>query len=260
MPNKYFVPDGYKRRKYKKDFVKKVICRIDFDTPLGIIKSGPPPEIYELVKSRFPIVETKNLIGKELFVGPGPIREKQTHSKEWFYFGKEREKLLKIAPEYIVIEYTKYEYFEKLKEDFLSVIDALFKAFPKTRIKRMGLRYIDSIELPGNPFEWNNYFSNKLICNIDIASDKSTLSRVFNIVEFNYGDAFLKFQYGLYNNDYPAQIKKKEFILDYDMFTSEIIEKDDLGLKLDEFHIKLGSCFEEIITDDLRAIMEPIDE
>ena len=114
--------------------------------------------------------------------------------------------------------------------------------------------------LPGDPFEWQDYLSEVLIKNIDITTDRSSLSRVFNVVEFTYDDAFLKFQYGLFNNDYPAKIKQKVFILDFDMFTSEILEKEDVNIKLDEFHIKLGSFFEEIITDKLRIVMEPIHE
>lgn len=260
MTNKYNVPEGYKRRKYKKDFVEKVICKIDFDTAIDIEKSGPPKEIYELVKSRFPIIQTMNLIGKEFLIGPGPIKEKQTQKKEWLYHGKDRDKFLKITPDFIAIEYSKYDYFEKLKEDFLSAVEAIFKAYPKIRIKRLGLRYIDSIKLSGDPFDWNDYLSEVITKNIEIAPDKTTLSRVFNVIEFNYDDAFLKFQYGLFNNDYPAKIKQKAFILDYDMFTFEMLEKENMSTKLDDFHLKLGSCFEGIITDKLRKIMEPIDE
>ena len=46
-----------KRRKYKKDFLNKVIVRVDFDTPLPIVTNGPAKGIYSTVKERFPITE-----------------------------------------------------------------------------------------------------------------------------------------------------------------------------------------------------------
>lgn len=262
MVNKYSVPAGYKRKKYRKDFLKKVLCRADFDTPLKIEEGGPPDDLYKVVKLRFPIPEIQNLIGKELTIGPGIPKEKEFHKKEWFYHGKDREKYLKVTPEFLVIEYTKYDYFEKMEEDFLSSIDALYKSFPNMKLKRLGIRYIDSIELESepDPTDWKKYFSDEITKNIDIATDKSTLARAFSVIEFNYGDAFLKFQYGIFNSDYPATIKKKAFVLDYDMFTNQIVEQNEIKDILNQFHVKLGSCFEEVIKDELRNKMEPIDE
>lgn len=43
-----------KRKKYKNDFLDKVIVRIDFDALLPIASSGPAKEIYTPVKERFP--------------------------------------------------------------------------------------------------------------------------------------------------------------------------------------------------------------
>ena len=51
--------NNVKRRKYKKDFLDKVIVRIDFDTPLPIATTGPAKSIYTTVKERFPITEEK---------------------------------------------------------------------------------------------------------------------------------------------------------------------------------------------------------
>ena len=57
-----------KRRKYKKDFLDKVIVRIDFDTPLPIATTGPAESIYTTVKERFPITEEKSN-GERIFNG-----------------------------------------------------------------------------------------------------------------------------------------------------------------------------------------------
>lgn len=56
--------NNVKRRKYKKDFLNKVIVRTDFDTPLPIAADGPAKGIYATVKERFPITEEKKLLGR----------------------------------------------------------------------------------------------------------------------------------------------------------------------------------------------------
>ncbi len=248
------------RRKYKKDFLKEVIVRIDFDTPLPIAIKGPAKNIYDTVKERFPITEEKKVMGKELLIGPDVTKERSIESKEWHYYGINREKHLTITPNMMVIEYNKYKYYEMLREDFLSVSDALFNAYPRLQVKRLGLRYIDNIDIPGgNPTEWDKYLKPELNTIFTIAENKETISRAFHVLEFNYGEDFLRFQFGMFNPDYPAPIKKKIYTLDYDMYVTKLLDKTDIGETLDHFHEKVNRFFEEIITGNLRKIMEPLD-
>ena len=172
-----------------------------------------------------------------------------------------REKQLKIAPEFMYIEYSKYELYDKLHDDFFSVLDALYDAYPELHVKRLGLRYIDNIEIPNeNPFDWNNYLRPELYSILNLADDKKTISRAFHVLEFNYGDYLLRFQFGMFNPDHPAPIKKKSYILDHDMYIMKILEKSEIEKTLNLFHDKAITSFEEVIKDDLRKIMEPINE
>ncbi len=249
------------RKKYKKDFLKKVIVRIDFDTPLPIAKKGPAPSIYDTVKDRFPITEEKKVIGKELLIGPGDTKERSIATKVWHYYGKNRKKHLTIAPGLVFVEYDKYEYYETLKEDFLSVVEALFKSYPKIQVKRLGLRYIDNIEIPNeSPTEWDKYLKPELNTIFALADNQETISRAFHVLEFNFGEDLLRFQFGMFNPDYPASIKKKIYTLDYDMYVTKILNKSEIGETLDRFHEKVNHSFEDVITDELRKIMEPINE
>ena len=249
------------RKKYKKDFLKKVIVRIDFDTSLPIVKKGPAEGIYDTVKTRFPITEEKKVIGKEFLIGPGDTKERSIETKEWHYYGKNREKHLTITPNMTFVEYNKYEYYEMLKEDFLSVSKALFDSYPKIQVKRLGLRYVDNIDIPNeSPTEWDKYLKPELNTIFALAGNRETISRAFHVLEFNYGEDFLRFQFGMFNPDYPAPIKKKIYTLDFDMYVTKILNKTDIEETLDRFHEKVSEFFEEVITDELRKIMEPIDE
>jgi uncharacterized protein (TIGR04255 family) len=64
----------------------------------------------------------------------------------------------------------------------------------------------------------------------------------------------------MFNPDYPAPIKKKIYTLDFDMYATKILDKQDIEETLDRYHEKLKLSFEEVITDELRNIMEPRDE
>jgi uncharacterized protein (TIGR04255 family) len=161
----------------------------------------------------------------------------------------------------VFVEYDKYEYYEKLKEDFLSVSDALFTSYPKLQVKRLGLRYIDNIDIPNeSPTEWDKYLKPELNAIFTLADDKKSISRAFHVLEFNFGEDLLRFQFGMFNPDYPASIKKKIYTLDYDMYVTKILNKSDIDETLDRFHKKVNRSFEEVITDELRKIMEPVDE
>lgn len=103
--------DEVKRRRYKKDFLDKVIIRIDFDASLPIATTGPATNVYAPVKERFPITEEKKVIGKELVIGPGVTKERSIETKEWHYYGKSREKHLTVSPSVMLIEYNTYEYY-----------------------------------------------------------------------------------------------------------------------------------------------------
>lgn len=234
---------------------------MDFDSSLSIASNGPAKSVYAPVKERFPITEEKKVIGKELLIGQNITKERSIESKEWHYYGKNREKHLSISPNNMFIEYDKYEYFEKLREDFLSVSNALFDAYPKLQVQRLGLRYIDNIEISeGNPTDWDKYLKPELNTIFNLADDKVKVSRAFHVLEFNYGDDMLRFQFGMFNPDYPAPIKKKIYTLDFDMYTTRLLDKIDIEETLNRYHIKLNHWFEEVITDELRNLMEPVDD
>ncbi|MBA7635071.1 hypothetical protein ES703_42671 [subsurface metagenome] len=85
-----------------------------------------------------------------------------------------------------------------------------------------------------------------------IPKNKSKISRAFHNLELNYGDYLIKFNYGMYNADYPAPIKRKIFILDFDAFSMRILNENEIRKFLPIFHKQIQSLFEESITDKMR--------
>ena len=82
------------------------------------------------------------------------------------------------------------------------------------------------------------------------------ISRVFQVLDLNYGDMNLHFQYGMINPDFPAVIRKKVFILDYDAFCSGLKTESEIRENIYRFNIEIGNLFERCIKDKLREIMD----
>ena len=194
-------------------------------------------------------------------ISPSDTKERSIETKEWHYYGKNRKKHLTITPVMVFVEYDKYEYYEMLKDDFISVVESLFISYPKIHVKRLGLRYIDEIAIPNeSPTEWNKYLKPKLNTVFSLFKNKDKISRAFHVLEFNFGGDLLRFQFGMFNPDYPSPIKKKIYTLDFDMYVTKLLDKYEIDDTLDRFHEKVNVSFEDVITDELRQIMEPLNE
>ena len=247
--------------RYKKDFLDQVIARVDFAAPLGITPTGPPAEVVTAAKARFPVAEHKKLLLKTVHLGPNATEERREDKHEWWYHSKDRKKLIKIADGMLVLEYKrrKYRSFDDLKRGFLPVVRALYAAFDGLQVERLGLRYIDRIELAeGKPTDWKRYLKKDLLAIFNLADDASTVSRALHWLEFNYGDTHLRFQYGMANPDYPAPIRQKVFILDYDAYCTLLLSEEEVEDYLTQLHGRTRAAFEEVILQPLRDKMEPV--
>jgi len=244
--------------KYKRNYLTQVIARVDFLSPLNSLKDVLPAAVGTLSKDLFPIPEPKQIIGREFMVSSEikQVQEKEIATKEWHFFGKEREKRLVITPESMFVEFKVYGSFAELLSHFSRISDGLFDSFGDLQIKRLGLRYINNLQVPGqNLFSWNTYLNKNLLCILNIPADRAKIARAFHNLELNMGDFIVRFQYGMHNPDYPAPIRTKNFILDYDAYTTGLLTKEEIRQSLPVFHDQIEQLFENSITDRLREIM-----
>lgn len=236
---------------YTRNFLDTVLVRLDFATPFP---ESVQKEFAKRMKPLFPIPEERKETKGFSISADGLKAQEQT---SWFYNDRSSTKSLHLGPDALFIEYKKYESYQILKTDFLAAANAAFGLVPAIQAKRLGLRYVDKIEVKdGQPTQWETYLSPKLLKAFSLADDQDTISRILTVLEFQYDDGMrMKFQFGMPNPDFPAQIRQKQFVLDYDAFCSQLLELDDLEAMLDKFHGKISRSFEEVITDGLRKLM-----
>jgi len=250
-----------KKKKYKKNFLSNVIFKLDFPTLLDNYTERIG-EFQKLIKSEFPILEEKiGVIIEQQFKRAEQIESKSKEALGYMFFNKTKKRIVSFEFNNIIVEFKEYTNFE----DYLKIIDlvitSLFKRFPSIVSTRLGLRYINHINLDEeHPFIWIQ-LNKSLLDSMNFFSNKKDISRYITSVELNKEDYRLRFQYGIANSLYPNRIIKKEFILDYDCFTFESLEgKEEILNKVKGFNETISDMFEESIEDELRELMEVVED
>lgn len=245
---------------YKKSFLKEVILRLDFGTPIDTFRRTLPPKLAAKALHTFPIAE--QLKGRTHTVqisNEGVNSAHEEDSMQWLYHGRNREKTLTIVPEWLGISHRQYESYEKLKLDIDPVIDALFGSQKEFAVARVGLRYVNVIDNPDvDPLSWSDYILPELVSTIETFKGGGDLARSFQIVEFNDNGHQTKLQFGLVNPDYPALVKRRHFIIDIDSFYQGALDREEVDSSIKSAHEKIQKLFEKCITDKTRKLMEPV--
>jgi uncharacterized protein (TIGR04255 family) len=244
---------------YKKPFLKEVIVRFDFPSPITELEKQLPDKISNCVRERFPIFEPQKTQAQELLFSGADFQATSKESMAWTFHGKEREKTLIITPTSFVITVKKYKTYESLQKDMLESAKSFFDFFPDTRSSRVGLRYVNILAIEsGNPLAWADYVDQRFLDIIDFHEKKEHLSRALHLLEYNFDGQVLKYQLGIANPDYPAIIRRKEFVLDLDSYCYGAFDLREIMSLLDKAHERIQDFFEKSITDTTREIMKKV--
>lgn len=244
---------------YLTNFLSSVIFRLDFSEILSL-STNPPDKFQDKIREQFPGTETKDLIQITTGLKEGnEVFSNKKVTKTYFFSNKEKNQQIEINPAHFAVvfsKYTTYEQFVEIVKNAFRYFNDLYKPLD---LKRIGLRFVNEIKIPqGNPLEWENLIDAKLIANINTFENiKENLSRTMSQMVFKYDDYSLVFNCGIFNQEFPGKISRKEFILDYDCYTLfGSVENIDNYLNI--FHKQIQSLFEMSIKDELRKVMEPI--
>lgn len=162
-----------------------------------------------------------------------------------------------MGEKHLYVEYYIYKGYEAAKDEFLKAVSAFFSFYTNSQISRFGMRYINNINISEtNPTDWTNYISGNLLSIFKLKEEGEEIARAFHIFASRKNGFNLTFQYGMHNADYPAAVKKKEFILDYDVYVQGAQGESDIKQNIDTYHDFIVSKFEGSIKDGLRRKMD----
>lgn len=247
----------YEQVCYQKSFLKQVIAKVDFVTPIEQLDKTVPEKLLDAIVKYFPIVEPpQELAHHEMIIEGDSVRSNRTTSSQLNFFSKDRGRQLSLSRIALFVQYTTYRNFPEMREQFTTVVDAFSKAFPEAKAARFGLRYINQIEMQiDDPTDWQAYIAPQLLEERKFFKDEA-LSRLMSIAEIQYGDVNVRFQFGMPNPDYPAPIKRPMFVLDLDASISQVHELASISDDITQTHIRIQDLFERSITDTLREKMD----
>jgi len=247
--------------RYPKTFLQEVVVRTDFAVPIRALTEDIPPALNRAIQSNFSLAEPPQEVNlREVRVAMGKdtsqARERRQVSTLRKYSSATRNKHLHLHQDYCFVSYSVYESFAQLRADFLPVIDKIFELGDDIQLKRLGLRYINHIELKEpHPTDWERYLNRDLLSIFDI-HDRKQIARAFHQLFLNLGDFLVNFQYGMHNPDFPDVIRRKVFILDYDAYYDGFVDDNrEVHDKLDKFHGVIERLFWNSVQPALKEKM-----
>lgn len=244
---------------YENNYIKDVIFRVDFPNTPAKLKDELDAHLALKILEKYPIFEKREFVIKDLKISATePTKEASNEVTEFVYHGQNRDRSFVLSNKYMYINHKAWisTSFDETRDFFLEILEEIINLNPDIQVTRLGLRYINHIRLEDkNPLSWKTYLNKNLISALDFIQEKSIISRQFNNLELNYGDMKLRFQYGMHNPDYPATIKKKLYILDYDAYYQGIQGPEEIKINLKLFNNKINELFELSIKEGLRKKM-----
>jgi uncharacterized protein (TIGR04255 family) len=240
-------------RIYPYNYLTNVIFRIDFPKQLIVSWNNLKKEFEKEFPKNNQIIKQS----VELQIKDFKHTTKQEKLTAWQFMNKNEEKKIVIDSESLTVEIYKYKGFDDLFNTIKFVLNIFEKYHNIEIINRLGLRYINQIEFkpPKKPLNWNGLINSNLTCVTDHIFNKKSLSRSLHFIEMNEKDYRLRFQFGMYNSEYPSTIVNKEFVLDYDCISVDKILPNQIENTTNKFHEIIYKLFEDSIDNKLREEM-----
>ena len=217
-----------------------------------------PGLIYQELKDRFPQKRQAQVVEFEVQATPPQLSQRVKGGPGRMQFRRADESaLVQVGPNLLAVNhlppYPHWSEFKVLIFDALSIYQQV--AQPKG-FHRIGLRYINRVEIPETTFDFSTYFNLGPNLPGEIAAPYSTiLMRVGLQHETEQGQLLLTFASAPDDNDLASA-----FILDLDFVTTAV---DELTVEtardwLEGAHGHIETAFEACMTDRLRDLFEEV--
>lgn len=242
---------------YNKNYITQVILKIDFPSSESITLDS----IREFATS-FPDLASPQSIEQHGFVIEGLGQDFTTRQNTNVLWKIEKaddtNSFFEITKSSFLAAATVYVNYPTFQIFFEEPIKQFIDKFEITTITRLGLRYIDEISLEemDDYYDWDGYIKPELTGVMNFVDDKSSIRRVMQNIQISQDEeTFINLNHGMFNKGFPAQIQKKEYILDYECFTPFGIQDNQVTDVADKFNKILSDLFEKSIDDRLRELM-----
>jgi uncharacterized protein (TIGR04255 family) len=242
-------------RKYANPPIVEAVCEFRL-TPETRWDLTVPGLLYARLKESFPQKEQRMIQEMELTQGPEGLHQQIRTSERIIFFTEDKKMLVQVGPRLLVINVLKpYPHWEGFKPCIEMAWKSLQASVEVQGLERIGLRYINHIELPAQGGELAEYF--EFYPFVGQRLPQQMVSFLAG-VEFSYADDrdHCRVQF----TPIPGSEGKSLFMLDIDYFLARprAVEVVDALAWVEEAHDRAEEVFEGCITDKLREMFEEV--
>lgn len=248
---------------YEKNTLATVVFRVDFAEQINTDNE----KIREKCQVDFPFIQSENVSEQTINTtidekGEANVERQINKYINVTYSNRQMNRKVVISPKFFTIELQDYISYEDTKSKYMSIFSIIREENPNVIIKRIGMRYINQIDLSvikksaRDKYVRASLLNNPLENNIEGAK----LSRTQNLMEIMIDDFRVRCVTGYFNPDFPAEIKRYVATLDYDAYIHGNADVTEVGQYLDKFHDAIQSLFEGSILTKQKECMGIINE
>jgi uncharacterized protein (TIGR04255 family) len=242
-------------KKYAKPPIVEAVCEFRL-TPETRWDLTVPGLLYEKLKVSFPQKEQRVIQEMELIQGPEGWLQQIRTSERIIFFTEDRRMLVQVGPRLLAINVLKpYPHWEGFKPRIEVAWESLRVAVEVQGLERIGLRYINHVELPGQSVELAEYFEF-----YPFVGPRLPQQMVFFLAgaEFSYADGRDRCRVQL--TPILGSGGKSLLMLDIDYFLARprAVKVVDALAWVEEAHSRVEEVFEGSITDKLREMFEEV--
>lgn len=241
---------------YSKSPISEIIFKLTFSQSSDIQENIS--DFYDAIKDKFKFkgVKTEPKISINITQDKGNIKTIDEPSYWYFHNNEDLNNspfIIEVGKDNCLIDFRAnfgdYLGFDNFKEYIELLINAS-RVFKVNNFDSIGLRYINTIKCQkGNPTSWGNIISENILFD-DLLKSYESPSRLMSEFTFKKNEFFIKFNFGIFNTEFPNPIARKEFILDFDCIHDKDTNISDVVEIVDKMHHTIRILFEENTTEE----------
>lgn len=187
---------------------------------------------------------------------------------------RDKTSVLTVFPSRLTYETTRYTEFPAFRDEFLNCVSALTQLKVRPAVRRVGLRYIDEIRIPGvgvDARSWAPWVDRRLVDHLSIGPKSAIAQRNEGLMIFNLGGGrglnirFAALPAGVVvtapnpvrevaDKDQPFFVLDFDGYQEFDSYSATLLDADTIKDALDAVHPYAGEAFQESIGDKSRAL------
>lgn len=244
-------------RKYENSPIIEAVCefQLSSDSQWDLTVHG---FIYEKVKDVYKNKEERRIREVELTNIPEGLKQKVSIHERTLFLTDDKKTFIQIGQKLLAINrLAPYQTWKEFKPEIDRAFIAMTNTVEVKGLQRIGLRYINKIEIPSKTIDLDKYFEFKPSLGKNLSQITFESFVIGFVVSFFDGRDSCKVQLTSVES---AQPDKCAFILDLDYYLAkpQTVSKDETLVWVENAHQKVEDIFEGCITDSLRNIFKEI--